>query len=212
MAARLVTISHASGAGGDSVGRMVAERLRFRYIDEEVIALAAEKEGLDTEVVADSERRKGLLDRLIADFSLTHFAAADGGLFWNPHAAGAAGRDDMRALIIEAIRETAKRGDVVIVAHAASIPLAGSEGLLRILVTASVETRVRRVAESTRRPAAEIAKFVNDSDAGRAAYFRRFYGIEEEMPTHYDLVLNTDVLTIEDAGEIVVSAAARRRS
>jgi cytidylate kinase len=210
MAARLVTISHASGAGGDSVGRMVADRLRFRYIDEEVIALAAEKEGLDTDVVADAERRKGLLDRLIADFSVTTFAAADGGFFWNPYAVGAAKRDDMRALIIEAIRDTARRGDVVIVAHAASIPLAGTEGLLRVLVTASVETRVRRVAESTGRPAAEIAKFVSDSDAGRAAYFQRFYGIEEELPTHYDLVVNTDVLTVEDAVDLVVSAAGRR--
>ena len=210
MAARLVTISHASGAGGDGVGRLVAERLRFRYIDEEVIALAAEKEGLDAEVVADAERRKGLLDRLIADFSVTHLAAADGSLFWSPHAARAARRDDLRTLIVEAIRETARRGDAVIVAHAASIPLAGSAGLLRVLVTASLETRVRRVAESTRRPVTEVAQFVNDSDAGRAAYFERFYGIARELPTHYDLVVNTDVLTVEDAVDIVVSAAHRR--
>jgi cytidylate kinase len=208
MAARLVTISHASGAGGDGVGRLVADRLQFRYIDEEVIALAAEKEGLDADVVANAERRKGLLDRLIADFAVTHLATVDGGLFWNPHAAVARG-DDVRALIVDAIRETARRGNVVIVAHAASIPLAGSEGLLRVLVTASLETRVRRVAAGTGRPAGEVAKFVNDSDAGRAAYFERFYGIEQEMPTHYDLVVNTDVLTVEDAADVVLSAARR---
>jgi cytidylate kinase len=210
MATRVVTISHASGAGGDQVGRMVAERLGFRYIDEEVVALAAEKQGLDAEMVADAERRKGLLDRIIADFSITHFAAADGGVFWHPHATAMPRSDDMRALIIEAIHETAARGNVVIVAHAASIPLAGTEGLLRILVTASPETRVRRISQGTRRPEAEVVSFVSDSDEGRAAYFKRFYEIDEELPTHYDLVVNTDVLTVEDAADLVVSAARRR--
>jgi cytidylate kinase len=210
MATRVVTISHASGAGGDHVGRMVAERLGFRYIDEEVIAVAAEREGIDAEVVADAERRKGLLDRLIADFSITHFAAADGGVFWHPHATAMPRSDDMRVLIIEAIRETAARGNVVIVAHAASIPLAGTKGLLRVLVTASPETRVRRVAESARRPVSEVVKYVSDSDEGRAAYFKRFYQIDEELPTHYDLVVNTDVLTVEDAADLVASAARRR--
>ena len=65
------------------------------------------------------------------------------------------------------------------------------------------------MAAAPGRPAGEVAKFVNDSDAGRAAYFERFYGIEQEMPTHYDLVLNTDVLTVEDAAEVVLSAARR---
>jgi len=210
MAARVVTISHASGAGGEQVGRRVAERLGFRYIDEEVIALAAEREGLDPELVADAERRKGLLDRLIADFSVTHFAAADGGMFWHPHAMATPRSDDMQTMIIEAIRETAGKGNVVIVAHAAGIPLAGSEGLLRVLVTASPEMRVQRVAKDTRRPLPEVERYVSDSDEGRAAYFQRFYHIEEELPTHYDLVVNTDVLTVDDAVDIVVSVAQRR--
>ena len=210
MAARLVTVSHASGAGGEAVARMVADRLGYRYIDEEVIALAAEKEGLDTDVVADAERRKGLLDRLIADFSMSHVAAADAVGFWVAPLPQFARRDDMRALIVDAIRETAQRGEVVIVSHAASIPLAGTPGLLRVMVTASVETRVRRVAESTGRAASQVAGFINDSDAGRAAYFRRFYGIEEELPTHYDVVVNTDILTVPDAVELVLFAAQRR--
>jgi cytidylate kinase len=211
MPTRIVTISHASGAGGDSIGRKVAGRLGFRYIDEEIIALAAEKEGLDPGLVADAERRKGLLERIIADFSRTQLAAADGvGGFWHPGAVGLGTRDELRELIVDAIRETAKRGDVVIVAHAASIPLAGRDDLLRVLITASVETRVQRVTDGTRGDAAEAAKIVEQSDKGRADYFRRFYGIDRELPTHYDLVVNTDILNLEDAVDIVVSAARRR--
>lgn len=205
---RVVAISHAGGAGGDRVGRLVAEGLDFRFVDEEIITLAAGKEGLDPEVVADAERRKGLLARLVENLGRAGTVGAAGiGEFWVPEAGGLAGSSDLRELIIDAIRETAARGDVVIVSHAASIPLAGRDDLLRVFVTASLETRVRRLAAARRLAEAEAARRVKESDAGRADYFQRFYGIERELPTHYDLTVNTDVLTFEEAAALVVHAA-----
>ena len=48
---------------------------------------------------------------------------------------------------------------------------------------------------------------MKDSDAGRRDYLKRFYEIDEELPTHYDLVVNTDVLTVEQAADLVSRAA-----
>jgi len=92
--------------------------------------------------------------------------------------------------------------------QAAAIPLAGRADTLRVLVTASVETRVRRVAEAGRGP--DAARFVEDNDVARADYFRRFYEVEQELPSHYDLVVNTDALSGEEAADIVIAAARRR--
>ena len=211
MATRIVTISHADGAVGDSIGRSVADRLGFRYVDEEIIELAAKKHGLDADLVADAERRKSLFARLLDDLA--------SGSMLDP--VGTAGillsdttnlprREELRALIIEAIRETAQHGNVVIVSHAAGIPLAGRDDLLRVLVTASFDTRVRRVAAGRSMDMGEAEKLMKDSDAGRADYFRRFYKIERELPTHYDLVVNSDKLTPEEATDIVVAAAKRK--
>jgi cytidylate kinase len=36
---------------------------------------------------------------------------------------------------------------------------------------------------------------------------KRFYGIDAERPTHYDLVVNTDKLTPDDAARLIVDAA-----
>ena len=211
MATRIVTISHAEGAVGDSIGRGVADRLGFRYVDEEIIELAAKKHGLDADLVADAERRKSLFARLLDDLA--------SGSMLDP--VGTAGillsdttslprREELRALIIEAIRETAQHGNVVIVSHAAGIPLAGRDDLLRVLVTASFDTRVQRVAAGRSMDMGEAEKLMKDSDAGRADYFRRFYKIERELPTHYDLVVNSDKLTPEEATDIVVAAAKRK--
>jgi cytidylate kinase len=203
---RIVTISHATGGGGDNIGRSVAKGLGFRYVDEEIIKLAAERHGLDIELVADAERRKSLLDRILNDLAATSMMDPTGGMAILPPEAFVT-REDLRALIVEAIQETAERGQVVIVSHAAGIPLAGRPDLLRVLITASFEPRAQRVAEATRSKKVDAEKSLKDSDAGRADYFLRFYGIERELPTHYDLVINTDALTAEEATGIIIAAA-----
>ena len=211
MPTKVVTVSHATGAGGDSIGRTVAERLSFRYIDEEIIALAAEKEGLDAALVADAEKRKSFLARLFSGMSEGPVmdAAVIGGGMLVPEAVAPTRTENLRALIIEAIRDTAERGQAVIVSHAAAIPLGGRPDVLRVLVTASTETRVQRAIQSGRGKS-DAAKFIKDNDAGRADYFQRFYRIDRELPTHYDLVINTDALTADAAGDIIVAAARRR--
>jgi cytidylate kinase len=48
---------------------------------------------------------------------------------------------------------------------------------------------------------------VRESDDERREYLRRFYDVPEELPTHYDLVVNTDLLTPPRAVAIIVAAA-----
>ena len=113
----------------------------------------------------------------------------------------------LRALIRQSIVETADRGDVVIVSHAASYALAGRSDVLRVLVTASRETRLARAAAAGSLGEKQAAKAVTEDDAGRAAYLRQFYGVDHELPTHYDLALNSDSLSTGVIAQLIVSAA-----
>ena len=113
----------------------------------------------------------------------------------------------MRALIQKSIQETAERGEVVIVSHAASYALSGNVDVLRVLVTASPETRAVRAAQGDSVDGKKAAKLIADSDAARAAYVKRFYGVGDELSTHYDLVLNSDSLSIELMSDLVARAA-----
>ena len=65
MKGTVVCISHAAGAGGEEVGRLVAERLGFLYVDEEIVARAAAKGGVEPAEVASEERRKSLAARVL---------------------------------------------------------------------------------------------------------------------------------------------------
>ena len=65
MSCRVVCISHATGAGGEGVGRLVAERLGFLYVDDDIVARAAARGEISPAEVADEERRKSLISRLL---------------------------------------------------------------------------------------------------------------------------------------------------
>jgi cytidylate kinase len=206
VAARVVAISRTSGGGGEAVGRMVSERLGFRYVDEEIVEAAAAKGGVDPNLVADEEKRKGLLARLVGGLAR---AGMDVGSATAtvPITAELRGSDDYRALILEAIARTADEGGVVIVAHAASMALAGRDGVLRVLVTAPADVRARRLAEAGEGDTTVATRSVQRDDAARAHYLKRFHGIDQELPTHYDVVINTDGLGFDQAAGIVLRAA-----
>jgi hypothetical protein len=190
------------------VGQLVAEQLGFLYLDNEIVAQAATRAGVGPAEVADAERRRSLITRIvdaIAQGKSETWTMSTVGL---PPTGGQLGRYDLLALIREAIEQAAARGEVVIVAHAASHVVARAAAPLRVLVTASPDTRAKRVAKREGIDAAEARRKIKDSDAGRHDYLKSFRGVDEEAPTHYDLVLNTDVLRIEDAAR-VVSLAVR---
>jgi cytidylate kinase len=207
-ARKVVAISRAIGAEGERIGALVSERLGFRYVDEEIITTAAEKQGVDPSMIADAERRKSVMGVLEGLGQSGAAGATPGGPTWVPDdSSELAQSHDLRALIRETIHETAARGDVVIVAHAAAFALAGREDLLRVLVTAPVEIRTQRIADARSAEAGQAAKELRRSDEARAAYLKTFYGVESELPTHYDLVVNTETLDSDAAAEIVARAA-----
>ena len=212
MGKSVVCISRTLAAGGETIGKMVAEKLGFRYVDEEVLRLASEKAQVDLKLVVEEEHRKSILDRLLDSLATrptvdSYLPVGGEGVYYMLEAAPVVAplHDDLRALIREAIAEIAAKGNAVIVAHAASMALAGDPRVLRVLVTASAHTRAVRL--SSIRSEKEALDAVHESDRDRRDYLKRFYDVKEEQPTHYDIVLNTDALTPAQTVDVIVTAA-----
>ena len=167
---------------------------------------AAKWAGVDRALVADAEQRKPLVIRILA-----HIGEQSPETLALLPATGTESlprEDDLRMLIVDVLRSLADAGSVVIVAHAASFALAQRD-VLRVLVTASTETRTERVAKARAIDLRAAAKTVKRDDEERADYIKRFYRfckVDRELPTHFDLVINPDVLTPERAADVVLSA------
>jgi cytidylate kinase len=175
MSRSVICISRTTGAEGEELAKIVAEKLGYRYVDDEIVIRAAQLAGVSPKTIAESEH---------SDASTSY-----------------------AQVIEQVIRETAEEGDVVIVAHGASIPLAGRPDVLRVLVTASPETRASRLASDGEMDDRGARKAVEESDRERALYLERAYQVEQELPTHYDVTVNTETMTIARAARLVMQAA-----
>lgn len=203
MTCKVVTISRTLGAGGEEIGFAAAMELGFRYTDEEIIMRAAEKAGVSPETVAAAEHTPGLIARILEGMARTP-PAPEGIAYTGWLGEPSLGYEE---LIERVVRETAAEGGVVIVAHAASFPLTGTEGVFRVLITAPPEVRTARLVNVGGMGEKEARKATGESDRQRREYLRRFYGVREELPVHYDLVLNTGNLPITAAAQLLVAAA-----
>jgi cytidylate kinase len=201
----VICVSHQAGAGGRELATAVAERLGYRFVDEEVMAHAAATERVTVEELADVERRKSFFSRLMIDFGHSGTAMYGGAGMPAEVMAGLATPDKLRGAIRTAIEEIAAAGRVVIVSHAASHALSGGH-VLRVLVVAPDDVRRGRVA-ATGEDDKQAAKRLAAEDAGRSDYLKRFYGIDHESPDQYDLVVNTGRIAPTDFVPLVVSAA-----
>ena len=199
MGYRAVALSLVDGAGGESIGHQLARKLGFGYLNEAVVAQVARDHGVDPAIVAGAERRKSFFTR-VAEMAARGAVdvAPDPPLYVLDET------DTLLALIRDALRDAADRGSVVLVAHAACYACADRPDVLRVGVTAPLPARESRVASALGITGAEATKRLRRSDAGRASYLKRVYGVGQESPADYDVVLNTERLTPDTAAGLIV--------
>jgi cytidylate kinase len=198
----VITIARTFGAGGEALGQQLAKSLGLRYVDSEIIDAAAERANVGRAVMVKAEARKSLVDRILSNLST---GAVMAGEMPVPVAVMDEGTS-YESIIRDVLRETADQGNVIIVAHGAGFACAAKPGVLRLLVTASPEARVQHVVAEQGIAPDQATRLVNDSDKARQEFLRRFYQVDHELPTHYDLVINTDVYDTAMAARAVVAA------
>jgi len=201
--AKAICFSRSMSSDGEEIARIVAEKMSYRYVDDEIIAMAAEKEGVSPETIGKVERPSAITNRIL------EYMSHDSGGAYEFMRLEMAQSEEYRRKIQDVIVETAKTGNVVIVAHGAAIPLADMPGVLRVFVTASQSKRTKRHMAGANLDEQKAREDIAASDRQRADYFQHFYDINQKLPTHYDIVLNTDHLTPSVAADVVERAARR---
>jgi cytidylate kinase len=185
----IVTISHQMGAGGPEIGRAVAQRLGYRYVDQELLQDAVRRYGVLEEKLSHlDEGKPTLFERF--DAETRHYLA----------------------ILQTTLLEFAEADQVVLMGRGGQWLLRSIPHVLRVRVIAPFEHRVRqwirRTAELTgetpgQRAAAELVRRDDSEKKGRMRYL---YEVDLDDPTLYDLVINTEKLPLEVAVETIERA------
>jgi len=214
----VITIGRQFGAGGATVGRMLADRLNADFLDSRIIDEVARRLQLPKEEVeAEDEQPGSLLARLLVALgsaSTEPLIPAEAGAAWTPP--NAAPTFDTRKAILQitqhVIEEAARSGNVVIVGRGGAYLLRDHPGALHLFLRAEEAVRVKAIMERLSITGADEArKRLKQTDENWTAYIRQVYGHDRIHPAHYDMVLDTGRLGYEATVEAVLAALQARK-
>lgn len=116
-----------------------------------------------------------------------------------------------RDTLTRAMRELAAREGGVVLGRGANFVLP-RESCLRVRIVAPAEIRADYLGRVLQLHPAQALAAVQQGDADRRAFIRHFFDADIDEATHYDLVLNMDLYTLDAAVMMVLQAwgAARR--
>ncbi|MFI5235209.1 MAG: AAA family ATPase [Gemmatimonadales bacterium] len=201
----LITISRQYGAGGSRVAELVATRLGWTVVDNDLIDRVAARAGLSREEVADREERApGFVERIVLALgsSSTEILTAETAAVLKPME-----EPHLVAVTERVVREIGARGKVVLVGRAAVAVLARVPEALHVQLVAPKPVRVREAMVRLQVDEKEAERVLSETDASRARFHREYYKRDWTDPAGYHLVLNTGALGYDGAAEVILGRA-----
>lgn len=214
----VITISREMGSGGTALGWILARELGFILVDKDLILRAAQKAQVSCEAVAryDQEefnKAKAVLEKMFTADPAIYSPLA---LIHYPIQGRAAARrapvfDQERYLAITQylLRHLARQGNVILLGRGSQLVLADHPNTLHLRVIAPLEMRIRRIRHSRRLSEEEAGEAIQTRDRACARYLKHFYHRDWADPCFYDLVINTERLSLEAAASAVIGQRRR---
>lgn len=209
----IVTISRELGTGGRTIGRKLAERLNVRYCDKVLIQSLVEKFNLTTYEI---EKIKGKKQSWLADFIDRVAPVPSAGTMLGPKPAFPetsvphyATSDEIFAAEAEILREVASEGSCVIAGRSGFFVLKDQPNKVDVFIRASLDNRVKRVMERQGLSEKEARTVIASVDQARDNYVERYTGVSRYDAHNYDIVLNVDGLSEDDAVELILDYIKR---
>jgi len=197
----VITISRQFGAGGKTLGRMIAESLNYTFADNNIIQRLAKEANVSTDWVIAQEKEAGstfsrlinsmvsrrLIDRVIKD----ERGYLDEQLYL-----------DYLVLIIAQI---ADEGDVVILGRGSQYILRDHPDAFHILLIDNLENRIQFMVDHYELTEKKARQVVNFEDKRRTNLYRKLGKADYDSPALYHMVLNMERFSLDSALEQVVN-------
>jgi len=184
-----VAVSRETGARGSSIANLVAERLGWQMVNQEMMGYLTQNEAAREELLTDlsaagREWANRQVDRLMAERRVVGPEAVE---------------------LIRLVFLVAARGEVVLVGRGAGI-LLPADTTVNVRIVAPLEQRIAYLSQWLRLTAAEATDEVEARDRVRSAMHQALANRDPADLAQYDLVLNSGRLGDAVAAELIVQA------
>ncbi len=206
----VITISRQIGSGGDEIALNVCKILGYSYFDKNLMYNAAREigvcEGSITDFSEDSYKIKSLVDKILGRKRLvaTTYMLKD-----NAPIRKTLDEEKCLDVVQTVINSLAGRGKMVIVGRGGQAILKNKTNVLHVRIVAPLDDRIKRLTKDEGINREDALRVIEESDRAASEYLQRFYNIDWDDPTNYNMVLNTAKMDIETASEEIVLACSQ---
>ncbi|MGH7830538.1 MAG: cytidylate kinase family protein [Candidatus Binatia bacterium] len=177
----IIAMSRELGSLGTVIGTQAAKRLNYDYVYQEITSTAArDYEVMEEKLIRVVEKPPRFLEKLSGDFRR------------------------YQTFVQAQVFKIAEKNNVVLIGRWSTLLLRGIDHALRVRVTAPLEVRARRVEKMMQVGGERALELVKQNDLERGERMRQLYDIDWTAPHLYDLVLNTEKISVEAGTTLIV--------
>lgn len=199
----VITISNRYGCGAIAIAHLVAGRLGYLYVDDQLPVVVAKRLMTSANAVESAESAgKTMRERMLR-------ALESGTPELRPQL-GVSFDEEVIGEVQEAVRDFAAHGNVVIVGRGANAILGRRPDLLRVFLHAPRDWRIHHIMEGHGVDEKTAAAEVDRIDRARTEYMRSYYNMTWAAPENYDLCIDTSAFGPEGSAGIILRAVEAR--
>jgi cytidylate kinase len=185
-----ITIAREPGSGGAPIARLLAQRLGFTFIDDQII-----------EEIAKSTKKRKEIIKAVDEKSRTVINDVLHSLLNDEYV------DDVKYVteLVRLILVYAHQGHTVILGRGANFITPFAHGL-HVRITAPYEVRVQRAVHHEGFTEKKAKEVIANVEKEREQFVKQYLSKEAHKSNAYDLTINTTYLGMEDAVNIISEA------
>lgn len=195
----VITISRQFGAGGLTLGKLLAERIGYTFVSDEIIKLVAKEARVSQNWVKMVEKEAGgKLQRFISGLvprSLVDRVLDD--------QSGYIDEEIYVDMLGQIITRIADEGNCIILGRGGQYILKDHPDVFHLLLIADKNHRIEFMQNKYRLTHSQAVQAINVEGKRRTNLYRKFNKTDYDRPDHYHMTLNMSRITIEKAAEAV---------
>ena len=198
----IINVGRQVGAGGQEIGRMLAQDFDAKFYDRELLNLAAKESGFSEKFFKQSDEKQGFL-RGLFNVQVPHFSL--GSVYGSNFS-----QEGLFQFQSDAIRKAASEGSCVFLGRCADYVLRDFENVVNVFITASIDFRVELVSKVKELDAEHARKLIEHVEHRRAEYYNYYTGKKWGAAESYDLCIDASILGLEPTEKLIAEYICQR--
>ena len=195
----VITISRQYGAGGKTLGKMIASELDYTFADSDIIQQIAKEANVSPHWVESFEKEAGTkLSRVISSMVSQRWV--------DRILKDERGYLDERIYLdylVLIVAKMADEGNVVMLGRGSQYILNDHPDAFHVLLIDELEHRIKFIVDRYNVSEKQATRIVNSEDKRRLALYRRLGKEDYDNPGLYHLVLNMNRFSLEQANALI---------